>query len=132
VSTNRYSILSFHSSKIYPLNFSISIFELLAISLHLKNQYHISPTVTRLITVPSQTLDHKGIPLKPIISLIPNANFNLVQYYTANKFSIKEHKRYNGKYKHYTYIFPLETQNRENHHILYSFISYIVYNTIYI
>jgi hypothetical protein len=25
-----------------------------------------SPTVTRLITVPSQTLDDKGVPLKPI------------------------------------------------------------------
>ena len=38
LSTNRSSILSFHSSKKFPLNFSISIFELLTISLHLKNQ----------------------------------------------------------------------------------------------
>jgi hypothetical protein len=37
-------------------------------------------------------------------------DFNLVQYFTANIFSIKEHKIYNGKYTHYTYIFPLETQ----------------------
>jgi hypothetical protein len=85
----------------------IFIFELLAISLHLKNQYCRSPIVTRLITVPSQTPDHKGIPLKPIISLIPNVDFNLVQLFTANRFSIKEHKRYNGKYTHYTKIFPL-------------------------
>jgi hypothetical protein len=37
-------------------------------------------------------------------------DFNLVQYFTANIFSIKEQKRYNGKYTHYTDIFPLETQ----------------------
>jgi hypothetical protein len=37
-------------------------------------------------------------------------DFNLVQYFTANIFSIKEHKRYNGKYTHYIEIFPLETQ----------------------
>jgi hypothetical protein len=37
-------------------------------------------------------------------------DFNLVQYFTTNKFSIKEQKRYNGKYTHYTDIFPLETQ----------------------
>jgi hypothetical protein len=39
--------------------------------------------------------------------------FNLVQYFTANKFSIKEHKRYNRKYKHYTKISPLGTQTRK-------------------
>jgi len=33
-------------------------------------------------------------------------DFNLVQYFTANKFSIKEQKRYNGKYTHYKDIFP--------------------------
>jgi hypothetical protein len=85
------------------------MFELLLISLHLKNQYHRSPTVTRLITVLSQTLDHKGIPLKPIIAMIPNVDFNLVQLFTANRFSVKEQKRYNGKYTHYTEIFPVET-----------------------
>jgi hypothetical protein len=36
--------------------------------------------------------------------------FNLVQYFTANKFSIKEQKIYNGKYTYYIKIFPLETQ----------------------
>jgi hypothetical protein len=39
-----------------------------------------------------------------------SVDFNLVQYFTANIFSIKEQKRYNGKYTHYTDIFPLETQ----------------------
>ena len=43
-------------------------------------------------------------------TLIPNVDFNLVQYFTENKFSIKEQKIYNGKYKHYNEIFPLETQ----------------------
>ena len=37
-------------------------------------------------------------------------DFNLVQLLTANKFSVKEWKIYNGKYTHYTDIFPLETQ----------------------
>jgi hypothetical protein len=37
-------------------------------------------------------------------------DFNLVQLFTANRFSVKEQKRYNGKYTHYTEIFPLETQ----------------------
>jgi hypothetical protein len=37
-------------------------------------------------------------------------DFNLVQYFIANRFSIKEQKRYNEKYKHYTEIFPMETQ----------------------
>jgi hypothetical protein len=76
----------------------------------LKNKYHRSPTVTRLIIVPSQTPDHKGIPLKLIISLIPNVDFNLVQLFNANRFLVKEKKTYNGKYTHYTNIFPLETQ----------------------
>ena len=54
-------------------------------------------------------------------------DFNLVQYFTANIFSIKEHKRYNGKYTHYTKIFPLETQNGKinifyihSHHTLFT------------
>jgi len=42
-----------------------------------------------------------------------NVDFNLVQYFTANRFSIKEQKRYNGKYTHYTKTFPLETQTRK-------------------
>jgi hypothetical protein len=55
-------------------------------------------------------------------------DFNLVQLFTANIFSIKEQKRYNGKYTHYTEIFPLENRDILNIHSL----SYIVYNTIYI
>jgi hypothetical protein len=43
-------------------------------------------------------------------ALIPNVDFNLVQYFIANRFSIKEQKKYNGEYTHYTEIFPLETQ----------------------
>jgi hypothetical protein len=79
----------------------------------LKNQYHRSPTVTRLIIVPSQTLDHKGIPLKPIIALIQNVDFNLVQLFNANRFSVKEQKLYNGKYTHYIDIFPPGNPNIE-------------------
>jgi hypothetical protein len=37
-------------------------------------------------------------------------DFNPMQYFSANRFSIKKHKKYNGKYTHYTKIFPLETQ----------------------
>jgi hypothetical protein len=47
-------------------------------------------------------------------------DFNLVQLFTANRFSIKEQKRYNGKYTHYTYFSP-GNPNQENQHILYSF-----------
>jgi len=39
-----------------------------------------------------------------------NVDFNLVQLFTIKKISIKEQKRYNGKYTHYTKIFPLKTQ----------------------
>jgi hypothetical protein len=43
-----------------------------------------------------------------------DVDFNLVQYFTCtNIFSIKEQKRYNGKYTHYTKIFPLETQTEK-------------------
>jgi hypothetical protein len=86
---------------------------MLVISLHLKNQYHRSPTVTMIITILSQTHDHKNVPMKPIISLIPNVDFSLVQYFTRNIFSIKEQKIYNGKYTHSIDIFPLETQTRK-------------------
>jgi hypothetical protein len=72
---------------------------LLAISFHLKNQYHSYPTVTRLITDLSQTPDHKGIPLKPIIDLIPNVDFNIAQLITANIFLIKQ-KIYNDTHTH--------------------------------
>jgi hypothetical protein len=51
--------------------------------------------------------------MKPIISLIPNVDFNLVQLFTANIFSVKEHKIYNRKYTHYREIFPLETQTKK-------------------
>jgi hypothetical protein len=42
-----------------------------------------------------------------------SVDFNLVQYFTASIFSIKEQKRYNGKYTHYTEIFPMETQTEK-------------------
>jgi hypothetical protein len=52
-------------------------------------------------------------PPKAKKDLLPNVDFNLVQYFTANRFSIKEQKRYNGKYTHYMDIFPLETQTKK-------------------
>ena len=52
------------------------------------------------------------------VSFIQIVDFNLLQYFTANKFSIKERKRYNVKYTHYTEIFPLETQTGKTN-ILY-------------
>jgi hypothetical protein len=33
---------------------------------------------------------------------VVGVDFNLIQYFTANRFSIKEQKKYNGKYTHYT------------------------------
>jgi hypothetical protein len=59
-----------------------------------------------------------------------SVDFNLVQYFTANKFSIKEHKRYNGKYTHYTKIFPLETQTgkTKTYSIFIHIIHYLQYN----
>ena len=111
---------------------------MLVISFHLNNQYYRSPTVTRIIIDSSETLSHKGIPMKPIIALIPNVDFNLVQSITANRFLIKQ-KRYNGTHTHYTDIFTLETQIGKTCNlfrvaplILYSPSFFIVYNTIYI
>jgi hypothetical protein len=56
-----------------------------------------------------------------------SVDFNLVQLFTANIFSVKEQKRYNGKYTHYTEIFPLETQTGKtnifyihSHHTLFT------------
>jgi hypothetical protein len=49
-------------------------------------------------------------PLEAKKSLIPNVDFNLVQLFNANIFLVKEQKKYNVKYKHYTKTFPLETQ----------------------
>jgi hypothetical protein len=83
----------------------ISIFELLSIYFHLKSQYHKSPTVTRLIIDPSQTPDQKGIPLKPIIVLIPNVDFKIVQLIIVNKFLIK-HKIYNGTHTIHRDFYP--------------------------
>jgi hypothetical protein len=40
----------------------------------------------------SQTLDHKGVPLKPITTMIQYVYFNLVQLITANEFLIKIEK----------------------------------------
>ena len=60
------------------------------------------------------------------IQLIELVDFNLVQLFTANIFSVKEHKRFNEKYTYYTYIFPLETQTGKtiifyihSHHTLF-------------
>jgi len=77
LSTNRSSIVSFHSWKLFPLNFPISIFELLTIYFHHKNRYHKDLIVTMFITNSKQTLSHKGISLKPITTLIPNVSFKL-------------------------------------------------------
>jgi hypothetical protein len=56
-----------------------------------------------------------------------SVDFNIVQYFTANKFSIKEQKIYNGKYTHCIEIFPLETQTGKtnifyihSHHTLFT------------
>ena len=51
-STRRASILSFHSSKFWPLNFLISILKLLTILFQCTNQHCKSPTQPRLITNP--------------------------------------------------------------------------------
>jgi hypothetical protein len=45
-------------------------------------------------------------------NIVASVDFNLAQLFTANIFSIKEHKIYNGKYTHYIDIFPLETMQR--------------------
>jgi hypothetical protein len=52
----------------------------------------------------------KNEPLLLYFNPFQRVDFNLVQYFIANKFSIKEHKIYNGKYTHYTEIFPLEAK----------------------
>jgi len=46
----------------------------------------------------------------PMVSNLKFVDFDLIQYFTANGFSIKEQKRKNRKYTYYTKIFPLETQ----------------------
>lgn len=53
-STKRYSILIFHNLKLFPLNWSISIFELVTISFHHKNWYCRYATLTRFSTSSSQ------------------------------------------------------------------------------
>jgi hypothetical protein len=58
-------------------------------------------------------------------------DFNLVQLFTTNGFSIKEHKIYNGKYTHYIDIFSLETQTGKTNIFYIHSTPYIVYNTIY-
>jgi hypothetical protein len=61
-----------------------------------------------------------------IHSIENGVDFKIVQLFTANIFSVKEHKRYNGKYTHYIEIFPLETQTGKtnifyihSHHTLF-------------
>ena len=58
-------------------------------------------------------------------------NSNLVQYLLQTDIQ-KEQKRYNGKYKHYTEIFHLETQTEKTSIYYIHTLCYIVYNTIYI
>jgi hypothetical protein len=55
-------------------------------------------------------------------------NSNLVQYLLQTDIQ----KRYNGKYKHYTEIFHLETQTRKTNIYYIHTLCYVVYNTIYI
>jgi hypothetical protein len=59
-------------------------------------------------------------------------NSNLVQYLLQTDIHQKEQKRYNGKYKHYTEIFHLETQTGKTSIYYIHTLCYIVYNTIYI
>jgi hypothetical protein len=106
--------LSFHNSKLFPLNFLISIFELFTIYFHLKNQYRKYPNVTRLITNPSQTLIHKGILLKPIIYLIPNVYFNIVQLFIAKKLSIKKEDTMAHTYKLHIDFYPRTQTGKTN------------------
>jgi hypothetical protein len=89
---------------------------MLAISFHLKNQYHRSPTVTRLIIVSSQTHSHKGIPLKPKTSLIHNVYLKLVKLIIANRFLIKIEKIQWNTHTLHIY-FSLETQTRKTNNM---------------
>ena len=66
-----------------------------------------------------------------IVVLVVYVDFNLVQLFIANKFSIKEQKRYNGKYTHYTEIFPWKSESGKPTSSIFIH-TYIVYNTIYI
>jgi hypothetical protein len=59
---------------------------------------------------------------------VRNVNSNLVQYILQTDIQ----KRYNGKYKHYTKIFHLETQTGKTNIYYIHTLCYIVYNTIYI
>jgi len=113
-----FSISSFHISKIFPLNLLLSIFEVLSIYFHHKNQYCKAPNVTRFITYLSQTLSHKGVPLKPITAMITNVDFNLVQLTTANGFLIKIENIQWHTHTHTLHIdFTLETQTEKTNNI---------------
>jgi hypothetical protein len=83
------------------------------IQMCMENQYCIYP-VGRLENVEVDLVGVNIVADFEVIEIMgdkdPYVDFNLVQYFTANRFSVKEQKRYNGKYTHYTDIFPLETQ----------------------
>jgi hypothetical protein len=92
--------------------------------------YFISRSFTKPYTfqrfgVLLDTIERSQRARDPIDSLLRRCflivYFNLVQYFTTNGFSIKEQKIYNDKYTYHTYFSP-ENPNRENQHILYSFI----------
>jgi hypothetical protein len=56
-------------------------------------------------------------------------DFNLVQLFTANIISVKEQKIYNGKYTHYTNVFPPEYQiGKTNILYIHHIIHFLQYN----
>jgi hypothetical protein len=84
LSTRRSSILSFHSSKFLPLNFSISILEEIVIPLstlksplqNLPLNLGLSQTQDKCdLSRPIQTLSNKGVPLKPKMSCDTTCKF---------------------------------------------------------
>ena len=63
ISTNKYSILNFHSSNFFHwISWSLSL-NWWAFPFHHKNRFHRSPTVIRFITCLSKTLSEKGVSL---------------------------------------------------------------------
>jgi hypothetical protein len=79
-------------------------------SQHLDLIYSQSDTLYNIIShsLWSSMNPHRPNPKPHFDDMI--VDLRLVQYFTANIFSIKEQKIYNAKYTHYTEIFPLETQ----------------------
>jgi hypothetical protein len=79
--------------------------------LMVRDTLYVIGITKNLISV--STLEYKGYVVSFQDGRVYIVYFNLVQLFTTNKFSIKEQKRYNGKYTHYTEIFPLETQTEK-------------------